>query len=511
MPRSSDSRATRRGSGANRVHTLCDCLRIDAGGAGLHRGLGWISAIRSSAIGVRPDGLGPPAVFVRWTQRRHGARPAARRRSGGLRGGGGGAAFGVFLVRKLVAGARGTGDGRHGQRRTFVLNEQVVQALDIPDDVIRQAIEEQRREMERREVAYRGKRPAPDVQGRIAILVDDGLATGSTMRAARPRSGNSAGRASWWLFPSLPSRPASNSGRGGRGGLRCHSRSLLRCGPMVRELHQMSDEEVRELLLERARASGRRSARGREAIVPGPRRIRVSGDSSHWTAESRPSRGSLGMPPDARGRRPLRARQRQQPPQPAQPVRRRRSCSAPAWPRCSSICSPPRRKQRTCDTGQLRFDIALLGRPAGRRDRLAAAQDRATRAADRLLRREHRRGRRARGRGRTARARCGGRFARRAARPGRRRRCRASRRRRCSSSAATTRGHRPQPAARRLDAPHEAARRSSPARRTCSRSRARSNRSPSSRQSGSSSTWSALAAGAWASRGRPTPRGGNPG
>ena len=65
-----------------------------------------------------------------------------------------------------------------------VLNEDVVRTLAIPDQVIDSVSERERAELARRERAYRDDRPPPDVQGRTVLLVDDGLATGSTMRAA---------------------------------------------------------------------------------------------------------------------------------------------------------------------------------------------------------------------------------------------------------------------------------------------------------------------------------------
>ena len=67
---------------------------------------------------------------------------------------------------------------------TLVLNEDVVQGLRIPQQVIQAAAAREQQELERRERLYRGDRPPPDVRGRTVILVDDGLATGSTMRAA---------------------------------------------------------------------------------------------------------------------------------------------------------------------------------------------------------------------------------------------------------------------------------------------------------------------------------------
>ena len=65
-----------------------------------------------------------------------------------------------------------------------VLNEDVVRTLGIPDEVIEAVSDKERIELARRERAYRDDRPPPDVRGRTVLLVDDGLATGSTMRAA---------------------------------------------------------------------------------------------------------------------------------------------------------------------------------------------------------------------------------------------------------------------------------------------------------------------------------------
>lgn len=64
-----------------------------------------------------------------------------------------------------------------------VLNERVV-SQGIPGHIIQQVARNERRELERRERAYRGNRPPPEIRGHTVILVDDGLATGATMRAA---------------------------------------------------------------------------------------------------------------------------------------------------------------------------------------------------------------------------------------------------------------------------------------------------------------------------------------
>ena len=65
-----------------------------------------------------------------------------------------------------------------------VLNDQVIRALGIPDYVIDSVVKWETEELKRRERVYRGDRPPPDVRGKTVILVDDGLATGSTMLAA---------------------------------------------------------------------------------------------------------------------------------------------------------------------------------------------------------------------------------------------------------------------------------------------------------------------------------------
>jgi putative phosphoribosyl transferase len=65
-----------------------------------------------------------------------------------------------------------------------VLDQGLVQSLGISKEAIRQVVAQEARELERREAAYRDGRPPPDLEGKTVILVDDGLATGATMRAA---------------------------------------------------------------------------------------------------------------------------------------------------------------------------------------------------------------------------------------------------------------------------------------------------------------------------------------
>jgi predicted phosphoribosyltransferase len=91
----------------------------------------------------------------------------------------------VFLVRKLgVPGHEELAMGAIASGGTIVLNEDVVVTLRIPQRVIDAVVERERAELERRECAYRGGRAPAIVRGRTVLLVDDGLATGASMKAA---------------------------------------------------------------------------------------------------------------------------------------------------------------------------------------------------------------------------------------------------------------------------------------------------------------------------------------
>jgi predicted phosphoribosyltransferase len=91
----------------------------------------------------------------------------------------------VFIVRKLgVPGQEEVAMGAVATGGVRVINNQVVSALHIPEYVIDAVAAWELEELDRRERAYRGNRPPPDVRGKTVILVDDGLATGSTMMAA---------------------------------------------------------------------------------------------------------------------------------------------------------------------------------------------------------------------------------------------------------------------------------------------------------------------------------------
>jgi len=91
----------------------------------------------------------------------------------------------VFLVRKLgVPGHEELAMGAIASGGARVLDFEVMRAYRVSEEDVARVTDAQRRELDRREIAYRADRPPLDLKGRTIILVDDGLATGSSMRAA---------------------------------------------------------------------------------------------------------------------------------------------------------------------------------------------------------------------------------------------------------------------------------------------------------------------------------------
>ena len=91
----------------------------------------------------------------------------------------------VFLVRKLgVPGHQELGMGAIATGGLRILNDGIIRELGISQKTIETVSDTEQQELQRRERMYRGERPAPPIENRTVIIVDDGLATGSTMKAA---------------------------------------------------------------------------------------------------------------------------------------------------------------------------------------------------------------------------------------------------------------------------------------------------------------------------------------
>ena len=91
----------------------------------------------------------------------------------------------ILVVRKLgVPGYEELAMGAIASGGIYVLNPSVVEGFKIPKTIVQATAQRELEEVHRRELEYRGSRPLPRIEGRTVILVDDGLATGSTMHAA---------------------------------------------------------------------------------------------------------------------------------------------------------------------------------------------------------------------------------------------------------------------------------------------------------------------------------------
>ncbi|HWP35780.1 MAG TPA: phosphoribosyltransferase [Thermodesulfobacteriota bacterium] len=171
-----------------------------------------------------------------------------------------GAPLDIVVVRKLGApgqpelaiGALVDGDDPQG-----VLNPDVVELLGVPAEYVRDEVARQLAEIRRREARYRGGRPRVPVGGRTAIVVDDGVATGATVRAALRGLRRAAPRRLVLALPVAPPDTARQL-RAEVDDLIClrTPEPFIAVGRHYEDFSQPSDEEVVALLEEARRAAG---------------------------------------------------------------------------------------------------------------------------------------------------------------------------------------------------------------------------------------------------------------
>lgn len=96
-----------------------------------------------------------------------------------------GAELDVFLVRKVgVPGYEELALGAVASGGVQIIDPDIAEEFGLRPDDIEKLVQTEQKELQRRETVFRGSRPMPDLRGRTVVLVDDGIATGSTMRAA---------------------------------------------------------------------------------------------------------------------------------------------------------------------------------------------------------------------------------------------------------------------------------------------------------------------------------------
>lgn len=166
----------------------------------------------------------------------------------------------VFMVRKLgVPGQEELAMGAVASDNVRVLNEEVIAALGRrAPEAIEQATRRETEELRRREERYRGARAFPNLAGRIVVLVDDGLATGATMRAAA-RAVRQRQPARLIIAVPVAAESTCREMRAEANEVVCAliPEAFFGVGQFYENFSQTTDEEVRALLLARAGAAAK--------------------------------------------------------------------------------------------------------------------------------------------------------------------------------------------------------------------------------------------------------------
>lgn len=180
------------------------------------------------------------------------------------------APLGAYVVRKLgVPGHEELAMGAIATGGIRILNATIIHQLGIPPAAVEAVTSQEQRQLQQREQLYQGNRPLPAIQGRTVILIDDGLATGATMRAAVAalRQQQPA-----WLVVAVPiaARSICDKLRTEVDEVVCATtpEPFYAVGLWYEDFSPTSDEEVCELLARAAQRQTAAAATGEGAPAP---------------------------------------------------------------------------------------------------------------------------------------------------------------------------------------------------------------------------------------------------
>ncbi|WP_341503594.1 phosphoribosyltransferase [Gallaecimonas sp. GXIMD4217] len=156
----------------------------------------------------------------------------------------------LLTVRKLgYPGHKELAMGAIASGGVKVLNEELLASYPVSDEAMARVLAEEQAELERRERAYRGERPWPELKGRLVIVVDDGVATGATMLAALDAVRSQGPEALWVAVPVAPPDTVDRlKKRADKVVCLATPEPFMAIGQWYRDFSQTSDSEVLALI-----------------------------------------------------------------------------------------------------------------------------------------------------------------------------------------------------------------------------------------------------------------------